>query len=103
MRDLFMREMSTGKPSGGGHPVGESQNHPFQLSFNRFLRVDFQGWRVSSASGLLLVRGLDERLGLRGLIPNHLVDSRAGRNTQFPLADLFRQSPYSRLVGGKAG
>ncbi|PYV08927.1 MAG: hypothetical protein DMG23_12355 [Acidobacteria bacterium] len=30
---------------------------------------------------------------------NHLVDSRTGRNTQFPLADLFRQSAYSRLDG----
>ncbi len=27
------------------------------------------------------------------------MDSRTGRNTQFPLADLFRQSAYSRLAG----
>src|SRR5574337_176082 len=94
-----MREPSTGKPSGGGHPVGENQNQPFQLSFNRFLRVDFQGSRVTSNGGLLLVRELDERLDLTGLIQNHLVDSRTGRNTQFPLADLFRQSAYSRLAG----
>ena len=94
-----MRDPSTGKPSGGGHPVGESQNQPFHLSFNRFLRVDFQGSRVISDGGLLLVRELDERLGLTGLIQNHLVDSRTGRNTQFPLADLFRQSAYSRLAG----
>jgi hypothetical protein len=79
--------------------MGESQSQPFQLSFNRFLRVDFQGSRVTSDGGLLLVRELDERLGLAGLIQNHLVDSRTGRNTQFPLADLFRQSAYSRLAG----
>ena len=48
--------------------MGESQNQPFQLSFNRFLRVDFQGSRVTSDGGLLLVRELDERLGLTGLI-----------------------------------
>jgi hypothetical protein len=79
--------------------VGESQNQPFQLSFNRFLRVDFQGSRVTSDGGLLLVRELDERLGLTVLIQNHRVDSRTGRNTQFPLADLFRQSAYCRLAG----
>ncbi len=79
--------------------MGESQNQPFQLSFNRFLCVDFQGSRVTSDGGLLLVRELDERLDLTGLIQNHLVDSRTGRNTQFPLADLFRQSAYSRLAG----
>ena len=28
--------------------MGESQNQPFQLSFNRFLRVDLQGSRVTS-------------------------------------------------------
>src|SRR5437879_2360867 len=48
---------------------------------------------------LLLVREIDERLGLTGLIQNYLVDSRTGRNTQFPLVDLFRQSAYSRLAG----
>ena len=47
----------------------------------------------------LLVRELDERLGLTGLIQNYLADSRKGRNTQFPLANLFRQSAYSRLAG----
>ncbi len=54
---------------------------------------------MTSDGGLLLVRELDKRLGLTRLIQNYLVDSRRGRNTQFPLADLFRQSAYSRLVG----
>jgi hypothetical protein len=79
--------------------VGEGQNQPFQLSFNRFLRVAFQGSRVTSEGGLILVRELDERLGLNRLIAEHLVDSRTGRNRQFPLADLLRQSVYSRLAG----
>jgi hypothetical protein len=79
--------------------VGENQNQPFQLSFNRFLRVAFQGSRVTSDGGLILVREWDERLGLSGLIEEHLVDSRTGRNRQFPLTDLLRQSVYSRLAG----
>ena len=48
---------------GGGEAVGETQNRPFQLSFNSWLKVDFQGARVTSDGGLLLVRELDERLG----------------------------------------
>ena len=47
--------------------MGEKQNQPFQLSFNPSLKVDFQGSRVTSDSGLLLVRELDERLGLSAL------------------------------------
>jgi len=79
--------------------VGEKQNQPFQLSFNPSLKVDFQGSRVTSDSGLLLVRELDERLGLSALMAEHLTDDRRGKNTQLPLPDLLRQSIYSRLAG----
>jgi hypothetical protein len=79
--------------------VGEKQNKPFQLSFNGFLKVDFQGSRVTSDGGLVLVRELDERLGLGKLIDEHLTDTRQGENKKFPLADLVRQSVYSRLAG----
>src|SRR6202040_4319754 len=82
----------------GGEAVGETQNRPFQLSFNSSLRVDFQGARVSSDGGLILVRELDERLGLSELIEQYLAYSR-GKNAQIPLADLLRQSIYSRLAG----
>jgi len=78
--------------------VGEEQNHPFQLSFNASLKVAFQGSRVTSDGGLILVRELDERLRLSELVQQHLTDPR-GKNTQLPLADLLRQSVYSRLAG----
>src|ERR1039457_5298071 len=80
-------------------PMGEKQNQPFQLSFNRCLKVDFQGSRVTSDGGLLLVRELDERLGLSALIAQNIMDDRRGKNTQLPLPDLLRQSIYSRLAG----
>jgi Transposase DDE domain group 1 len=79
--------------------MGEKQNQAFQLSFNASLKIDFQGSRVTSDGGLIVVRELDERLGFGELIAQHLSDSRCGKNTQFPLADLFRQSVYSRLAG----
>jgi len=79
--------------------MGEKQNQPFQLSFNASLKIDFQGSRVTSDGGLILVRELDERLGFGELIEEHLADSRRGKNTQFPFADLLRQSVYSRLAG----
>jgi hypothetical protein len=79
--------------------MGEKQSQPFQLLFNASLKVDFQGSRVTSNGGLILVRELDERLGLEKLIEKHLSDSRQGMNKQFTLADLLRQSVYSRLAG----
>jgi hypothetical protein len=79
--------------------VDESQNQPFQLSFNRFVRVDFQGSRVTSDGGLILIRESDERLGLEKHIEEQLSDPRQGLNKQFTLADLLRKSVYSRLAG----
>ena len=79
--------------------MGELEHEAFQFTFNGFLKVAFQGSRVTSDAGLILVRELDERLGLENLITEHLSDSRQGLNTQFSLADLLRQSVYSRLAG----
>ena len=79
--------------------MGELQHEPFQFAFNGFLKVAFQGSRVTSDAGLILVRELDERLGLETLIAEHLSDSRQGMNTQFSVVDLLRQSVYSRLAG----
>ena len=62
--------------------MGERQNQPFQLTFNASLKVDFQGSRVTSDGGLILVRELDERLGLGELIQQHLTDPR-GNNVGY--------------------
>jgi hypothetical protein len=103
--------------------MDEIQNQPFQLSFHASLQVDFQcrllkiisggsgiqGSRVTSDpsakasgrradGGLILVRELDERLGFGEFIEQHLTDSRRGKNTQFPFADLLRPSVDSRLA-----
>ena len=79
--------------------MGEIENKPFQLTCNGFLKVDFQESRVTSDGGLILIRELDERLGLGRLIEEHLSDSRQGANKKFPFVNLLRQSVYSRLAG----
>jgi hypothetical protein len=50
-----------------------------------------------------VVRELDKRLGFGDLIVQHLTDLRRGKNTQLPLADLLRQSVYSRMAGYEDG
>ena len=44
------------------------------------------------------MRELDKRLGFSEPVEQRLTDPR-GKNTQLPLADLPRQSVYSRLAG----
>jgi hypothetical protein len=72
---------------------------PFSARLTSLWKVDFQGSRVTSDGGLLLVRELDERLGLSALITENIMEDRRGKNTQLPLPDLLRQSIYSRLAG----
>ena len=74
--------------------MGEKESEPFQFTFNEFLKVAFQGSRVTSDAGLILVRELDERLGLEAIIGAHLRDSRHGLNTQFQLPE--RVTSFSR-------
>ena len=63
--------------------MGEKPTKPFQLGFNGFLKVAFQGSRVTSDGGLILVRELDDHLGMSQLIAQHLTDPR-GTNTRLP-------------------
>ena len=79
--------------------MGDAKSGPVRLSFNPQLRVEFHGSTLTSDAGLLLPRELDEHLGLGAQIERHLTDPRTGRNFQFALPDLFRQSIYSRLAG----
>jgi len=39
--------------------MGDAQSQPFQLFFNPALKVEFQGSRVTSDGGLILVRELE--------------------------------------------
>lgn len=79
----------------------DKRNVPFKLSFNGSLKIDFQGSRVTSDGGLILVRELEERLGLSELIGEHLTDHR-GPNSRLPLAEVFLHSVYSSMAGYEA-
>jgi hypothetical protein len=74
--------------------VGEKQNQPFQRSFNASLKVDFPGSRVTSDSDLILVRELDERLGLDELIERHLTDTQVRKLRICDGFFVVRQLPY---------
>src|ERR1035438_981075 len=96
---VFMRFREQNELYGGSTQWVRNKISPFSSRLTRLWKVDFQGSRVTSDSGLLLVRELDERLGLSALIAENILDGRRGKNTQLPLPDLLRQSIYSRLAG----
>jgi len=56
------------------------------------LKVDFQGSRVTSDGGLLLVRELDERLGLSALIAENILET-GGERTRSCRSPICCDSP----------
>jgi len=81
------------------NPEGESENKPLRLVFDRRLKLEFHGSRITSDAGLLAYRELDDALGLTGMVGDELVDARTGKNSQHAMAGLFRQSVFGRLGG----
>ncbi len=79
--------------------MGEKTREALKLQFDKRLRLEFQGARITSDAGLLACRELDGALGLTEAAPTYLRETRGGRNVQHELVPLLRQSVYSRLAG----
>jgi len=79
--------------------MGDSQNDPLRVDFDREIKLEFHGSTVTSDAGLLAYRELDDALELTRTAAGKLHDSRTGPNTQHGLEALLRQSIYSRLAG----
>ncbi len=79
--------------------MGEARKDALKLDFDRRLKLEFHGTKVTSDAGLLAYRELDDALGLTTMTNSELCDNRTGKNTQHGIAALLRQSIYSRLAG----
>lgn len=81
------------------HPMGESETGALRLDFDRRLKLEFHGSKVTSDAGLVPFRELDNALGLTETAGELLVDPRTGKNGQHGMIGLFRQSSFGRLGG----
>ncbi len=69
-----------------------------RVDFDRRLKLEFHGSKITSSAGLLAYRELDEVLGLTDLGGTALSDLRRGKNTRHLLTGLLRQSVFDRLA-----
>ena len=81
------------------HPEGAGLQRADRVDFDPRVRLEFKGTQLSSDGGLLVMRELDNTLGLSELASAALRDIRCGKNTVHRLDGLFRRSVYGRLAG----
>ena len=81
------------------HPEGAGLQRADRVDFDPRVRLEFRGTQLSSDGGLLVMRELDDALGLSDLASAALCDNRRGKNTIHRLDGLFRQSVFGRLAG----
>ena len=79
--------------------MGETRKDALRVNFDRKLKLEFHGVKVTSDAGLLAYRELDEVFGLTDMVACELRDNRTGKNTQHSVRALLRQSIYGRLAG----
>src|SRR3954447_26551410 len=78
--------------------TGET-NEALRVAFDRRVKLEFHGARITSDGGLLAYRELDDALGLTATGVSALTEGRRGKNVRHRLLALLRQAVYGRLAG----
>ena len=73
------------------NPMGETRKDALRLDFDRKLKLEFHGTKVTSNAGLLAYRELDKAIGLTSAIDSEPRDNRTGKNTRHSITALLRQ------------
>ena len=81
------------------HPEGETKRGELRVNFDRRLKLEFHGSKITSDAGLLAYRELDDALGLTKIAGVLFQDNRTGKNGWHGMTGQFRQSVFGRVGG----
>ena len=82
--------------------MGEAQEWLFEPSFNRAVKVCTSDERITSDSGVVLLREADQRLGLTEWLAERLFDPRRQDLVRYQLVELLRERLYALAMGYSA-
>ncbi len=78
---------------------GESQKEAIRPDFNRSILINFQGATISSDTGFILLREIDERFRIIDPMKDCLEDLRSPAHTKHALIQMVRQRVYQIAAG----
>jgi hypothetical protein len=82
-----------------GEAIGETNRGRIAFDYNPSLVVSFNGGEITSDAGVLLLRQLDETLGLTDLLAQSLCDPRNRQQLTHPMVELLRERVYMLCQG----
>ena len=78
---------------------GEKERDTIRPEFDRSIMIDFQGAKITSDTGFLLLREIDERFGILGPIERELEDARSWVHLSHTQLQMVRQRVYQIAAG----
>ena len=79
--------------------VGDKHTGTIRPDFDRSISIDFQGAKITSDTGFLLMREIDQRFNILSEAACQIDDPRSPRHTDHSLVQLLRQRVYQVAAG----
>ena len=76
--------------------MSESKKDALRVNFDRKLKLEFHGVKVTSDAGLLAYREIDDVFGLTDMATYELTDNRTGKNTQH--SEIMKHGSRKRVI-----
>ncbi len=81
------------------HAVCDKKAGTIRPEFDSSISIDFQGAKITSDTGFLLMREIDQRFNILSAVASQIDDPRSTRHTDHSLLQLLRQRVYQVAAG----
>ena len=79
--------------------LGDKQKETLRPCFDRSISIDFQGAKITTDTGFLVMREIDQRFNILKADVSQIDDPRSPRHTDHSFLQLLRQRVYQVMAG----